>query len=42
MRKGNKKKIINTLKSIESKLNNIDYEEKYLNLLRLFFENKRN
>ena len=24
------------------KINNIDYEEKYLNLLRLFFENKRN
>ena len=32
MRKGNKKKIINTLKSIESKLNNIDYEvaEEYI------------
>ena len=24
------------------KINNTDYEEKYLNLLRLFFENKRN
>lgn len=32
MRKGNKKKITNTLKSIESKLNNIDYEvaEEYI------------